>query len=137
MFQSIYGENVTKQIIFGKAAARANRAHILTGSVLLIKLHKIALAKNTFEWEEKKVDIEEMQQLYNMAINKSEDYDLVIPSLQKLNTIVKEKNCSLREISQTIQLYGYNILSILKYAGTLFVVHGQVTGLCICTQQVK
>ena len=105
LFQSIYGENATKHIISSKATARANRAHILTESALLIKLQEIAPEGNPVQSEEKKVDIGEIQELYNMVTSRSDDYDLTIPSLQKLNMIVEEKKSSLRENSRTAQLW--------------------------------
>ena len=43
MFQTIYGENATKHILFGEATAQATRAHILAESTLLIKLQEMVL----------------------------------------------------------------------------------------------
>ena len=47
LFHIIYGENATKHSMSGKATARANRAHILTESALLINLQQLALETNT------------------------------------------------------------------------------------------
>ena len=45
LFENIYGQNAVKHMLSGKAVARANRAHILTESALLIKLQQIALSE--------------------------------------------------------------------------------------------
>ena len=51
LFHTVYSENATKHMS-GKATARANCAHILTESALLIKLQKLALG-NTQKSEER------------------------------------------------------------------------------------
>ena len=38
VFQNVYGENAVKHILTGKAVSRANRAHLLTESALMIRL---------------------------------------------------------------------------------------------------
>ena len=42
LFQNIYGENAVKNMLSGKAVARASRAYIIAESALLIKLQQIA-----------------------------------------------------------------------------------------------
>ena len=89
----------------GKATARANRAHILTESALVIKLQEIALQGNTHESEERCVDMEQIQELYTNVTSKNGEYDMNITPLQKMKQIVEEKKAFLCENSRTARLW--------------------------------
>ena len=65
-FKTIYGSNTAKQMLVGKAISRANRAHILTESALMIKLQKIAL-----EDVDAAINIEEISKLYNDVVQQA------------------------------------------------------------------
>lgn len=104
LFHTIYGENATKHILSGKATARANRAHILTESALLIKLQEIALQGNSPEGE-RYVDIEQIQEIYRNITKKNGEYHMNITPLQKLKEVVEEKKAFLCENSRTARLW--------------------------------
>ena len=88
MFQTIYGENATKHILFAKATAQATRAHILAKSALLIKLQEMVLSDSDND-----LDINAIKNLYESfvsikqinAVNSS-------PALESLFNAIERKS---------------------------------------------
>ena len=69
-----------KYILTGKAVLRANRAHILTESALIIILQEFSLAKDDLS-----VDLVDIKNLYERVISKDETCVFENNSLQNLS----------------------------------------------------
>ena len=100
MFQNIHEENAVKHILTDKAVSRANRAHILTESVLMILLQKFSLAK-----DDSSVDLGDIKNLYERVISKDETFVFENNSLQNFSSLVEESKTELREQSNTAKLW--------------------------------
>ena len=113
LFECVYGPNVVKHMVTGKAVSRANRAHLLTESALMIKLQKIALTKNCNENMSKEL-IDSIKTLYKSALEKKEhEADLQIKKLSSLKDFMDQTKSSLISKSHTARLmtavYGLRI----------------------------
>ena len=109
LFQNVYGENSVKYMLSG---ARANRAHILSESTLLIKLQQIALSES--ENSTNNVNLEVIQKLYKSVFSKEADVDRDIPEMQALRVILESTKITLREKSRTERLW----LQYIEYIET-------------------
>ena len=85
-----------KHILTDKAVSRANRAHILTESVLMILLQKFSLAK-----DDSSVDLGDIKNLYERVISKDETFVFENNSLQNFSSLVAESKTELRGQSNT------------------------------------
>ena len=108
---NIYGENSVKHMLPGKAVAQANWAHILTESVLLIRLQQIILSKSADSTNS--VNLEVIQKFYKIVLSKEIDVDLEIPEMQALRAIL-ESTIALHEKSWTARLW----LQYIEYIET-------------------
>ena len=89
-----------KHILTGKAVSRANRAYILTESVLMIILQQFSLAK-----DDSSVDLGDIKNLYEWVISKDETFVFENNSLQNFSSLVEESKTELRELSSTAKLW--------------------------------
>ena len=80
IFQNINGEKAVKHILTGKAVSRANRAHILMESALIVILQEFSLAK-----DDSSVDLGAIKNLYERVISKNETCIFENNSLQNLS----------------------------------------------------
>ena len=87
-------------ILTGKAVSRANRAYILTESVLMIILQQFSLAK-----DDSSVDLGDIKNLYERVISKDETFVFENNSLQNFSSLVEESKTELREQSNTAKLW--------------------------------
>ena len=98
VFETAYGENAVKDILTGKAIARANRAHILTESTLMISLQQQNLIKNI------DFDLNGIRKLYEKV---KSDQNVRIDNmdsscLDELYLLVDDFKNYLREKSRTV-----------------------------------
>ena len=114
LFENIYGQNAVKHMLTGKAVSRANRAHILTESALLIKLQRMALSESSNEEGITNVDLDLIQTLYKTVLSKTGEVDIGIPAMQSLQTILEETKESLWDKSRTARLW----LQYIEYVET-------------------
>ena len=89
-----------KHILTGKAVSRANRAYILTESVLMIILQQFSLAK-----DDSSADLGDIKNLYEWVISKDETFVFENNSLQNFSSLVEESKTELREQSNTAKLW--------------------------------
>ena len=87
LFHNIYGKNAVKNMLSGKAVARASRAHILTESALLIKLQQIALSQNGDSTNN--VNLEVIQKLCKTILSKEVDVNLDLPEMQAFRAVLE------------------------------------------------
>ena len=75
-------------MLSGKAVSRANRAHLLTESALIIKLQRMSLAENSQSIQDRatKVDLEEIKDIYNAVVSKTEN----VNTLKTLSSFLEE-----------------------------------------------
>ena len=105
LLECLYGQNAVKHIVTGKAVLRANRAHLLTESALMIKLQKIVLTKNYDENMSKEL-IDSIKILYKSALKKKEhEVDIQIPELSSLKDFIDQTKSSLMSKSRTARLW--------------------------------
>ena len=105
LLECLYGRNAVKHIVTGKAVLRANRAHLLTESALMIKLEKILLTKNYDENMSKEL-IDSIKILYKSALKKKEhEVDIQIPELSSLKDFIDQTKSSLMSKSRTTRLW--------------------------------
>ena len=100
IFQNINGEKAVKHILTGKAVSRANRAHILMESALIVILQEFSLAK-----DDSSVDLGDIKNLYERVISKNETCIFENNSLQNLSLQVEESKTELRGQSRTAKLW--------------------------------
>ena len=101
VFETAYGENAVKDILTGKDIARANRAHILTESTLMISLQQQNLIKNI------DFDLNGIRKLYEKV---KSDQNVTIDNmdsscLDELYLLVDDFKNYLREKSRTVCLW--------------------------------
>ena len=89
-----------KHILTGKAVSRANRAYILTESVLMIILQQFSLAK-----DDSSVDLGDIKNLYERVISKDETFVFENNSLQNFSSLVAESKTELRGQSNAAKLW--------------------------------
>ena len=97
LFETIYGENTTKHIMSGKATARANRAHIIAESALMMKIQELVLREGA-------VDIEQIHKIYEKVPGK-ENVVLDTEPLESLSEAIKAKKEMLSRELRTAKLW--------------------------------
>lgn len=105
--ENIYGANAVKHMLSGKAVSRANRAHILTESALMIKLQRMSLAEKSTASEEEvaNVDLKDIEDVYNAVVSKTENINMESPALNILTSLLEETKNKLRTKSRTARLW--------------------------------
>ena len=102
LFQNIYGENAVKNMLSGKAVARASRAYIIAESGLLIKLQQIAWSQSADSTND--VNSEVIQKLWKTFLSKEVGVNLDLPEKQGLRAVLESTKIALREKSWTTKL---------------------------------
>jgi len=103
LFETIYGPNSVKHILTGHAIARANRAHMLVESALIIQLQEMAMSSAS---ENDQVDKQELENLYDNVTSKNVPHDAIDnPSLSRLKQSTEAMHRSLCEESRTARLW--------------------------------
>ena len=125
VFQNIYGENAAKHILIGKAVSRANRAHIVTRSALMIILYEFSLAK-----DDSSVDLGDIKNLYERVISKDETCVFENNSLQNLSLLVEEGKTELRGQSHKPKLR-LQYIDYVEICRLFIYALEQLTGNCI------
>ena len=101
VFETAYGENAVKNILAGKAITRANLVHILTESILIVRLQQQTLMRNS------DFDLNGIRKLYEkVKSNENVTIDNMDSScLYVLYLLVDDFKYDLREKSRTARLW--------------------------------
>jgi len=112
VMECCYGPNTVKQIMTGKAVARAVRGHFMVEAALTVMLLKLVLASGTFS-----ADMTEVQAFYSHIINNGFSNNSEFPlGLFRIEEVLADLKINLAMESRTAKLWlqYVNYVSLLK-----------------------